>query len=188
MKQRFFFALLIVFATFASCRDDDKVVMQAPEISGVENAYILLEGAKLELNPDFKNTEEASYLWYLDGKDVAKTQSYVFDQAKPGDYKLVLKVTNEGGVAEYTINIVVGAKDIIIEGAPHAIIRVVLPDYLKEREPIEWGEITGPSPIFRFTYNPKLEETPLFVAGALGEFVMKVNWAGVDGTITFVIK
>ncbi len=50
MKQRIILALLIVFAGFASCSDDDDVVqIKAPIISGLEKAYTILEDAELEL-------------------------------------------------------------------------------------------------------------------------------------------
>ena len=46
MKQRIILALLIVFAGFASCSDDDDVIkVQAPVISGLEKAYTILENA-----------------------------------------------------------------------------------------------------------------------------------------------
>ena len=50
MKQRIILALLIVFAGFASCSDDDDVVkVQAPIISGLEKAYTILENADSKL-------------------------------------------------------------------------------------------------------------------------------------------
>ena len=188
MKQRFILALLIVFAAFASCSDEDEIVMQAPEISGIEEAYTLLEGAKLELSPSFKNTEDATYLWYLDGKEVAKTQSYVFDQSKPNKYKLDLKVTNEGGVAEYTISIVVGAKDMTIEGVAHKLISVVLPDYMKDNGAIEWGEVTTTSKLYRFSEMTSVKGgTPLFVAAEKGEYLLHVTSGDIKSVVTIKV-
>ena len=108
MKQRIILALLIVFAGFASCRDDDEVVkVQAPVISGLEKAYTILENAKLELTPTIENGNKATYVWQMDGKEVAKTLDYVFVQSTPGNYKLLLKAVNEGGVAQQEITVTV---------------------------------------------------------------------------------
>ena len=108
MKQRIILALLIVFAGFASCSDDDDVVqIKAPIISGLEKAYTILEDAELELTPTIENGKNATYVWQVDGKEVAKTLDFVFVQSAPGNYKLVLKAGNEGGVAEQIITVTV---------------------------------------------------------------------------------
>lgn len=108
MKQRIILALLIVFAGFASCSDDDDVIkVQAPVISGLEKAYTILENAELELNPTIENGNKATYVWQMDGKEVAKTLDYVFVQSTPGNYKLLLKAGNEGGVAQQEITVTV---------------------------------------------------------------------------------
>ena len=108
MKQRIILALLIVFAGLASCSDDDDVVqIKAPIISGLENAYTILEDAELELNPTIENSKDATYVWQVDGKEVAKTLDLVFVQSTPGEYKLVLKAGNEGGVAKQEITVTV---------------------------------------------------------------------------------
>lgn len=106
MKQRIFIALLIVFAIFSSCKDDAEVV-QAPVISGLENAYTILADAELKLIPTIENDNDASYIWQLDGTEVVKTLNYVFMQSEPRDYKLKLKVANEGGFDEKEITITV---------------------------------------------------------------------------------
>jgi PKD repeat protein len=108
MKQRIILALLIVFAGFASCSDDDEVVqIKAPIISGLEKAYTILEDAELELSPTIENGKNTTYVWQVDGKEVAKTLDFVFVQSTSGDYKLVLKAGNEGGVAEHKITVTV---------------------------------------------------------------------------------
>ena len=104
MKQRLILALLIVFASFSSCKEDIEVV-PAPIISGLENVYSILEDAELKLNPSIENDNNATYLWHMNGKEVAKTLDYLFVESVPGEYKLKLKVGNDGGVAEMEITI-----------------------------------------------------------------------------------
>ena len=104
MKQRIILALLIVFAGFASCSDNDEVV-PAPIISGLQNKYTVLEDAELELNPTIENGKNATYVWQMDGKEMAKTATFVFVQSSPRDYKLTLQVGNDGGVAKQEITV-----------------------------------------------------------------------------------
>ena len=106
MKQRIILALLIVFAGFASCSDNDEVV-PAPIISGLQNKYTVLEDAELELNPTIENGKNATYVWQMDGKEVAKTATFVFVQSTPRDYKLALQVGNDGGVAKQELTVTV---------------------------------------------------------------------------------
>lgn len=186
MKQRVILFLLITFAAFTACKDDEEILL-APQISGIENAYTLIEDAKLELNPTIENDENTTILWSVNGNEVAQTASYVFQQSEAGEYKVVLKVTNEGGVKEHPISITVGAKNITIEGTAHKLMAVSLPDYIKEIEGVEWGEITADTSLYRFSNNPVLAETPLFIAAVSGEYVMQVNWGDVEGTVTFKV-
>ena len=106
MKQRLILALLIVFASFSSCKDDADVV-PAPVITGIENTYSILQNDELKLTPTVENNNEATYIWQLDGKEVAKTLEYVFVQSEARDYKLKLRVANEGGMAEQEMTITV---------------------------------------------------------------------------------
>ena len=118
MKQRVILVLLITFASFTSCKDDDEVLL-APIISGIENAYTVIEDAKLELNPMIENGETATISWSINGNEVAQTRSYVFQQSKAGEYKLLLKAGNEGGVAKQEATILV-----IEKGLPPMITNV----------------------------------------------------------------
>lgn len=193
MKQRIILALLIVFAAFTSCSDDNEL-MQAPTISGVEDAYTLLEGAKLELNPTFKNIENATFLWHLNGQVVATTQSYLFDKTNPGEYNLVLKVSNEGGVAEYPTTIVVGPKDFTFDAVAHTLLSIELPDYVKDNGAIEWEVLSSASELYRFSQmaveseeEGEKGESHLFVAAEAGEYLLQLTSGDIKGEVTIVV-
>jgi len=186
MKQRIILALLIVFAAFTSCKDDADVV-KAPVISGIKEAYTVLEGAKLELNPTIENGINATFLWQLNGEEVAKTQNYVFEQSNPGEYKLVLKVGNEGGVAEMKTTIVVGAKDMTIEGVTHTLISLELPDYIKGDGDLAWSLLEAPSELYRFS-QMNAEEAPLFIAAEGGTYLMQVSSGDINGVVTIIVS
>ena len=185
MKQRIILALLIVIAGFTSCSDDDEV-MQAPVISGIEDAYSILEDAELELNPTIENNYNATYIWQLDGIEVANTLNYVFVQSNPGDYKLVLKVANDGGVDEKTISIVVGAKDFTVETVAHTLTSLEAPDYMKENGDIEWEVLETPSTLYRLSQMTD-EEAPIFVAAEEGTYLLQVSSGDIKGEVTVIV-
>ncbi|MGV8962655.1 MAG: PKD-like domain-containing protein [Candidatus Saccharimonadaceae bacterium] len=184
MKQRFVLALLIVIAGFTSCKDDNEVV-QAPVISGIENAYTILQNANLELNPIIENDNNANYIWQLDGKEVAKTLTYLFVESTPGEYKLVLKVMNEGGVDEVTIAIVVGSKDFTVEAVTHKVISLVVPDYMKNNGELKWEVLDAPSELYRF--SQMTPEAPLFIAANEGVYKLQVTAGDIKGEMKIVV-
>lgn len=186
MNRKIIVALLIVFVAFTSCKDDTEVV-QTPKISGLEEAYNVIAGVKLELNPTIENGIGATYLWQLNGVEVAKTQNYVFEQSEPGDYKLVLKVGNEGRVDEAKISIVVGAKDMTIEGVAHTLISIKLPDYMKDNGEIKWEILEAPSELYRFS-KMVTEADPLFIAAESGTYLLQVTSGDVKGIVTVFIS
>lgn len=185
MKQRFILALLIVFAGFASCKDDTEVV-QAPIISGLENAYTVLENAELKLTPTIKNDNNSTYIWQLDGKEVAKTLDYVFVQSTPGYYKLVLKVANKGGVDEKTISIIVESKEMRFETTTHSLLLLELPEYMKGNENIEWKIVETASEIYRFSQMTGVE-TPMFIAAKEGKYLLQVSSGDLKEIVSIVV-
>ncbi len=185
MKQKIILALLIVFAGFTSCKDDAEVVL-APVISGLEDAYTVIEGVKFELNPTIENVIGATYLWQLNGVEVAQTQNYVFEESNPGEYNLIFKVGNEGGVDKKEITIVVGAKDMTIEGLAHTLISLELPDYIKDNGDIEWNVLETPSELYRFS-QMNAEEAPLFIAAEEGSYLLEVSSGEMKGVVTVVV-
>ena len=185
MKQRIILTLLIVFAGFTSCKDDAEVVL-VPVISGIENTYTIVQGAKLELSPTIENGANATFMWQLNGEEVAKTQNYVFEQSDAGDYKLILKVKNEGGEDNMEVSIVVGAKDMTIEGVTNTLISLELPDYMKDNGEIKWEVLETPSELYRFS-QMNAEEAPLFIAAEEGNYLLEVSSGEMKGVITVVI-
>ena len=185
MKQRFFLALLVFAAGFTACSDDAEVV-QAPVISGIENAYAVLQDAKLELNPTIENDNNATYMWQLDGKEVAKTLNYVFVESTPGEYKLVLKVANKGGVAENIISIVVGSKDYTLEAMIHKVLVLEAPDYMKDSKDIKWEVLETPSALYRLSQMTGTE-APMFIAAEEGKYSLQVSSGDIKGVVSIVV-
>ncbi len=115
MNQRL---LLIVFSVFSfllvGCSDDEKISI--PAISGLETEYAVLEKDAVELKPTVVSDHEVAYSWMVDGKEVANTLDYTFVSETAGEFKLVFKAANKGGVAQKELTI-----NVIERGAPPAI-------------------------------------------------------------------
>ncbi len=115
MNQRL---LLIAFSIFSfllvGCSDDEKISI--PAISGLETEYAVLEKDAVELKPTVVSDHEVAYSWMVDGKEVANTLDYTFVSETAGEFKLVFKAANKGGVAQKELTI-----NVIERGAPPAI-------------------------------------------------------------------
>lgn len=194
MRQSIILAFLIIIAGFSACSDDDKVIL-TPNISGIEEAYTILEGAKLELNPIIENDENTTYVWQLNAEDVAKTKNYVFNESKPGDYKLVLKVMNESNVVtEIGTIITVGQKDFTFEGVSYRLISLELPDYVRENGSIEWEVLSNTSELYRFSQmtikgkEGQEKEENLFIAAEPGDYLLQMTSGDIKGEVKIVVK
>lgn len=107
---------LIFLFLLGGCSPEEEADVPAPEISGIESEYIVLEGDALELSPVIINGDDASFRWTVDGEEVANTSYYTFSSDLPGEYKLVLEATNNGGTDRKEAIVTV-----IDRGAPPAI-------------------------------------------------------------------
>lgn len=110
--------LLIAFAVFSfllvGCSDDEKISI--PAISGLETEYAVLEKDAVDLKPIVVSDHEVAYSWMVDGKEVATTLDYTFVSETAGEFKLIFKAANKGGVAQKELTI-----NVIERGAPPAI-------------------------------------------------------------------
>lgn len=109
---------LLIFALTVGCSDGEKDVVLAPEISGVESKYTILENEVLELSPLIANDNQSVYSWFVDGKVVATTLKFTFSPANPGEYKLIFKAENKGGVdiKETTVSVIALGEPPVITG------------------------------------------------------------------------
>ena len=106
IKQPYIMLVLVMFLFFwMGCSSEEEVVIPTPEISGLENSYILLEGDVLELTPIITNDNNAQYQWILDGEEVASKATYTFTSSQPGSYDLILIVSNQGGTSQKKMSI-----------------------------------------------------------------------------------
>lgn len=118
MRKNNLLFFLIFLILFIGCSKEEEQVLK-PIISGIETAYSILEGEQLQLKPTVENENQADYVWMLDRREVGKTSSYTFNAAIPGNYELILNVSNKGGSIRHTISITVIAK-----GEPPVITKI----------------------------------------------------------------
>lgn len=110
-NKHFLIYVLFLPLFFLACADSNDENILAPEISGMEERYTVLEGDILELKPIIANDNSASYKWSLYGKEVANTLNYTFKGDIVGVYKLVLNASNSGGSSKKELEITVVKKD-----------------------------------------------------------------------------
>lgn len=99
--------ILLSLTLIVGCSDEEENVVLAPEMSGVESKYTILENEVLELSPLIANDNQSVYSWFVDGKVVATTLKFTFIPANPGEYKLIFKAENQGGIDTIEITVTV---------------------------------------------------------------------------------
>lgn len=149
-----------------------------PVISNVEDKYDIYSGDDLEINPNVVSDSETTYLWKLNGEEVASTQKFTFQSVHPGEYTLIFKATNPHGEAEKTIIVTVNAKDITASVKTYTIIALEAPAYAGND--IQWEITRAPSELYRLAYPDS--KVPLFVAANEGEYLLQVTTGGIKTT------
>ena len=104
--KRILFLISTIFL-LAACSSDDEVLL-APLVSGVEDAYTILEDAKLELNPNYTNIKVCP----ICGKEFkADEQSRKFcskecvnkyNSKRPSDEELIIMFSSNKNIDELT--------------------------------------------------------------------------------------
>lgn len=184
--------ILFLFA-LAGCSDEEKVTIPAPEISGMESEYVVLEGSELELSPIVTNTTEATFRWLLDGKEVATTQRYLFHTTLPGEYKLVFEAINPGGKAQKEVLVKVMAKEtppsgetIYAQTQAYTLLSLETPGYFPDESTgIQWEVTSSPSTLYRLSYADT--KNPLFVAAEEGEYTLTVTDGNIEGVVQVTV-
>lgn len=100
---------LLALTLIVGCADkEDEAIVLAPEISGIESKYSILENEELELTPVIANDNQSVYSWFVGGKEVATTLKYTFVPTSAGEFKLIFKAENKGGAdtKEITVTVV----------------------------------------------------------------------------------
>ena len=97
--------MYVIMALFASCKQANKLT--GPYISFVipADGFKVEIGKSLPLNPIVMNGGNSTYTWSLNGTVVSSDKVFSFTPSKIGNYTLLLKVSNDIGSDDQTIEI-----------------------------------------------------------------------------------
>lgn len=106
--KKILFALSVILSLTA-CSDDE---IASPEIELTEpnGGYTIDKMQWLRIQPEIKNSNEATFSWTLEGNEISNTADlfYVFGQA--GNYNITLNAKNAGGEISKTFAVTVNEK------------------------------------------------------------------------------
>ena len=184
MNQKSFLLTLLLFAMLLVGCADEELHIDAPTISGVEQAYSIIENGTIKLSPTIEGDNYVTYSWLIDEEVVATTLEYTFEGKEVGEYELTFKATNNGGTTESIIKITVYSASNTMSIDTYTIVEIKLPAFVGEEDEVNIEVIESSSDIYRLTKNE--EGTPLFVAAEAGRYVVElsVNDLSVDYAIT----
>lgn len=178
MNQKSFLLTLLLFALLLVGCADDELHIDAPTISGVEQAYSILENETVKLSPTIEGDNYVTYSWLIDDEEVATTLEYTFEGKEAGDYILTFKATNSGGTTESKIKITVYASSNAISIDAYSIVEIELPGFAREEDEVEIEVTDAESDMYRLTKNE--EGTPIFVAAVAGNYTVKISANGLS--------
>ena len=186
IKQPYIMLVLVMFLFFwMGCSSEEEVVIPTPEISGLENSYILLEGDVLELTPIITNDNNAQYQWILDGEEVASKATYTFTSSQPGSYDLILIVSNQGGTSQKKMSIKVAIGLIQLQTEANRLLKLEVPEYLINETDLQWEVTSSSSELYRLSYGES--QNPIFVAAEEGNYQLKVTSKNMKSEVDIVI-
>lgn len=105
-------AAALAAAALSGCNSDEEILGRpAPEIilSTPSGVYTVKTGRELLIAPEYRNAEEAVYVWLLDGEPCGDGPAYRFVGEEEGSRYLDLRVTTPGGTAAEQLRIDVEA-------------------------------------------------------------------------------
>lgn len=172
MKQRSFLLTLMFFALLLVGCADDKLNIDAPTISGVEETYTTTENGTITLSPKVDSDNNVVYSWLLNGEEVTTTLEYTFEGKEVGEYELTFRATNNGGASEVKIKITVYASSSSIDVEAYSIVELELPEFVGEDAEFTIEVVDSEFNLYRLTKNEA--GAPLFVAAEAGDYVINL--------------
>lgn len=180
---------LFLLCLFVSCNKDGEIIDRnplAPRIilDSETGIYTVKVGHELTLSPDIENSDNAIYIWYLDGEIVGRDKELTMKWDEEGEFFLTFCVRTPGGKAEEELKIEVleltppiisliipsqGLK--VVSGKDYVLTPTIQHDDL-ENFKIEWlrdGEIVSTDKSYSFN------ETKL------GTYPITIHASNIDG-------
>lgn len=172
MNQKSFLLTLFLFSLFLiGCSDEEQVF--APEISGIEESYTILDNQSIKLSPVISSEHETAYFWLIDGVEVADAPEYVFGGKGAGEYKLVFRAVNKGGVTQKEFVVNVYASSNTFNAEVYSILQLELPGFVGEGDNVVLEVTESDSDLYRLTQNEKGDM--LFASVEAGRYSVKLT-------------
>ncbi len=152
MNQKSFLLTLFLFSLFLiGCSDEEQIL--APEISGIEESYKLLDNQSIKFSPEVSSDAETTYSWLLNDEEVANTHEFTFEAKEAGEYKLVFRAVNKGGVTqkEFVVNVYSSSDTFNTE--VFSILKIELPGFVGEDDEVALEVTKSDSEKYRLTQN-----------------------------------
>lgn len=110
MKQYFFhIAAVIAVALSASCsKCEEEAPLPEPPVITLDSEtsiYTIKTGREIEIRPTYKNADEATFAWRLDGELLGDGPTLSFSSEQSGRYFITLTVANRGGEDEEELRV-----------------------------------------------------------------------------------
>ena len=183
MNQKSFLLTLLLFALLLVGCAEEELHIDAPKVSGVEEAYSIIENGTVKLSPIVDGDNYVTYSWLIDDEEVATTLEYTFEGKEKGEYNLTFKVTNSGGTTESIIKITVYSASSAIATDAYSIVEIVLPGFVGEGDEVNIEVVESESNLYRLTKNE--DGVLLFVAADAGNYVVNLSYN--DLSVDYVI-
>lgn len=106
--KKILFALSVILSLTA-CSNDE---IASPEIGITEpnGGYTIDKMQWLRIQPEIKNSNEATFSWTLEGNEISNTADLMYVFAEAGTYNITLKAKNAGGEISKTFVVTVNEK------------------------------------------------------------------------------
>lgn len=152
MNQKSFLLTLFLFSLFLiGCSDEEQIL--APEISGIEESYKLLDNQSIKFSPEVSSDAETTYSWLLNDEEVANTHEFTFEAKEAGEYKLVFRAVNKGGVTQKEFVVNVYSSSDTFNTKVFSILKIELPGFVGEDDEVALEVTKSDSEKYRLTQN-----------------------------------
>lgn len=103
-----YIALAMLLMLTACSKEEGETPLPSPPVVTLDGGSAILTtkaGREIEIRPDYRNAEEATFCWELDGRQIGDGPTLRFSSDEPGSYFITLTVTNRGGEDDLSLRV-----------------------------------------------------------------------------------
>lgn len=183
-QKSFLLTFLFLALLFVGCKDEEQFF--APEISGIEESYKILDNQSIKFSPEIKSAHDAAYSWLLNDVEVANTPEYTFEGKEAGEYKLVFRAVNKGGTTQTEFVVTVYSSTHTFSTEVYSILQFELPGFVGKGNNVELEVTESDSEKYRLTQNE--EGDILFASVEAGSYSVKLTSGNFVTEYTIIVS